>query len=148
MTRIIHENERSAAFCHSGGFTLMEVLVATVALSVCLVTILIIFQTQFMALESSRDTLTANLLASEKMSEVMASAGEGQKTELVSERGRFSGENSDFLWETRVSVPDLPDIGMIYGEELREVIVSVWRDGSDERRSVSAFVRVESGNNE
>lgn len=132
------------------GFTLIEVLISVVILSIGIVVVLQAFDTSLFALGVSRDTQRATMLIREKMAELEMSALEQDGIEPGSSSGRFLRTNKGFHWELQVTqVPRLIRLGAGGGEigtdALNEVVVTVWRKGSDRRYSVVTYVRTEKG---
>lgn len=120
------------------GFSLVEVLVATVILSVGMVTVLCAFQTSLSALGAVRESLWAGMLIGEKLAELEGAAQDDDESSLVSSRGRFEGDYGEFRWATEISDVTLPE-----GDEsgthfvLKHVVIRVWR--RDEQKSYEAM---------
>ena len=94
------------------GFTLIEVLVASVILFAGLGAVLKAYSMAVMALDASADTLASCTLLREKAVELdlAAVAGEGAFT---GGNGRSVVEGVDYLWDVRTSRRDItPDIMM------------------------------------
>lgn len=142
------KNSRRHEFRH--GFTLIEVLISVVILSIGIVAALQAFNISLFALGASRDALRATMLIRGKMAELEMSVLEQGGIEPGSSSGRFLGANADFCWELQVGqVPRLAhretggsEIGT---DALNEVVVTVWRKDSDRRYSVVTYVRTEKG---
>jgi len=83
------------------GFTLIEVLVTLVILSVGLVMVLRALDTSVVALDEARYAVVAERTIREKMSEVESLAGEGGTFALQSAGGRFATDDG-FVGEMMV----------------------------------------------
>ena len=125
------------------GFTLIEVLVAVVILSVGIVSVLRAFSTSLTALVESRTTLGACLAIRERLSDIQAAAGGEAGGSAVTSLGGPFRTDSGFVGVVRVvairdgrpaSVRGRPAVA------LYEVTVTVWKEGSDERHSASTYV--------
>jgi prepilin-type N-terminal cleavage/methylation domain-containing protein len=104
------------------GFTLVEVLVAVVVLSVGIVAVMRGFETALLALRGSADTLQASSIIAEKMSQVRAgSLSRDESDEGSSFAGDTSGTARGFSWKM-----DLDEVSMSgAGEEDTNSVVKV-----------------------
>ena len=121
----------------SRAFTLVEVLVALVVLSIGIVVALSAFQGLLVALAEARDTLRADLLIKEKFAETETSLREQPGATPVAARGRFPGtQQADFLWE--MSVGEMSGPWSEHREsKVYRFTLSVWREGSAVRHTVT-----------
>ena len=126
--------------CLHAGFTLIEVLVTIVILSVCLISILSVFERHLMALGASRECLWSGLLINEKMAEMDGYARERDESKLAFSRGSFSGPYAGFRWETDVSNVPLPSEHGEHPYSLKEVTVTVWRESTDNKYSATTYL--------
>ncbi len=126
----------------SRGFTLPEVLIAVVILSVGIISVLEAFNVSMATLGAARDALRANMLIIERMAGLELSAIETGKLEEDYSAGAFDGDDVSYMWDKKVtdissvSVPGL-DTAM-----LNQVDMAVWREGTSRRYSVSTYLRV------
>lgn len=126
----------------AAGFTLVEVLISLVILSTGIVLVLQALDTSVVALAESRDTLWASLLLRETLDDVDAFRARHGKALPSASRGTFSGRYANFAWEREVRDAVGPGGGRLdSGDagELKDVIVTVWRTGSD--RTYTAATR-------
>ena len=115
---------RSAMVSGERGFSLIEVLVSFVLLSMSLAVILQIFSTNLRAVDSVGKQNRALILAESKL------AGLGNEIPLAP--GELSGESGAFNWQLKVS-PFIDDAGKDSGiiHELYEVAMTVnWERGA------------------
>ena len=132
-----------APFSRRRGFTLVEVLIATVVLSIGIVTVLCAFQRSLFALGVVRDDLWAGLLIKERIAALGGAAQEGDDNAFVPSQGRFSGPYKDFEWATVVSDVELPIDPADVPEPfvLRQVTVRVWRDDPEKNYESTVYLR-------
>jgi prepilin-type N-terminal cleavage/methylation domain-containing protein len=127
----------------AGGFTLIEVLVSLVILSVCLVAILGAFQVSLRALAESRESLISTMLLAERLADIRGSVLANPGQPVPCSIGHFAGDYSDYQWEqesTGMPTPSLEGMegqgrGVLYG-----VVLRVWRGGSDRKHVMSTLV--------
>jgi prepilin-type N-terminal cleavage/methylation domain-containing protein len=114
----------------SPGFTLIELLVSIVILSTGIVLVLEVFQTAMVRLGESRDVLTQDMLARERLALVDLQLAESPTTPPQSTAGRFSGRFKSFDWSQRVvTAPQSTsgsDAGRVY-----EISIIVGRVGEE-----------------
>lgn len=126
-----------SAFGGTEGFTLVEVLVAVVILSVGIVAILQAFHHSLSVLGESRDCLRSSHLLAEKLSETELGALAGNAPE--SSNGEFGGLNNRYRWDCRV-VPEM-SVMPAGTTSLDRVTVTVWRSGSSRRYAAETCIR-------
>lgn len=114
---------------HSG-FTLIEVLLAVVVLSTGIAFILFSLNNTLDALNVSRTNLRAHLLLKEALSDIQHNGPP------AATHGTW---RADWDSEFAFTIEDLPH-GDLYGGELSEVIITVWRRGDSARYSVATYV--------
>ena len=132
-------------FSSCAGFTLIEVLVALVLLSVGLTTVIELFSGSLSLVRSSRIYTTATFLANQKMGEALVSE------EALSQSGNFDYPYDNFSYnvdsgsgsgDSKWQVQEIDEILSIIGEGeeippspyLLEIRVTVsWEDGYRER---------------
>ncbi|MCK5849376.1 MAG: prepilin-type N-terminal cleavage/methylation domain-containing protein [Kiritimatiellae bacterium] len=124
------------------GFTLIEVLVAIVILSVCVVGILHAFDSSLSALGVSRNCLWSGMLINEKISEFEGYAREHDEAGMVSGRGAFTGSYSDFRWKSDVSDVSVETDIDNPPYDLKMLTVTVWRDGTKDEYSAVTYLRL------
>ena len=113
-----------------GGFTLLEVLISLLIVSIVLITCLRAQNQSIRLYNLSRDMTIATILARQKMGEIEATGF----PELGEEEGDFEDQFSGFTWKKAVSETSF--------EEARRVDLSiVWKDGIRERKvDVVAYI--------
>ena len=116
------------------GFTLIEVLVTVVILSIGIVLVLRAFETSLVALGQARDALRAGHLIRGKMAEAEADALEGGRP-AYGAGGRLEAPFSEYRWELRSGGPSGTGTGVA------AVVVDVWRAGWDVRYTGATLVR-------
>ena len=111
------------------GFTLIELLVSIVILSTGIVLVLEAFQTAMVRLGESRDVLTQDMLARERLALVDLQLAELPSTPPQSTAGRFSDRFKSFDWSQRVNITPQTvsdsEAGQVY-----DVLIDVGRVGS------------------
>jgi prepilin-type N-terminal cleavage/methylation domain-containing protein len=112
------------------GFTLIEVLVSLVILATGIVAVLRAFETSAVALGESRAALHATEL-------LRRLAAEAEAGETLPPAGR-AGASFDAGWEREVLREPLALAG---SNRLEQVTITVWRQGTDQRYSVSTYIR-------
>jgi len=132
IERIFHKND---------GFTLVELLVSVVILSVGIVSVLHAFQSALFALGASRDHLWGGLLIEEKIADMYVESLGDPDTVPVSSSGDFEDSYSDFRWETVVSQVDVQQDADGNTNGLARIDVSVWRSGVTRQYSSVVFRR-------
>lgn len=147
MMSLIGKNSRAVRpECRSSGFTLIEVLITLVILSTGIILVLRAFEISLFALGESRDSLWANMLIREKMTDVQTSALENEGVAPMSSTGGFYGRYRDFRWDLQISriqvLPDSPGGGEDEPGSLNRVIITVWRKGSGRRYSIATYLRL------
>jgi len=121
------------------GFTLVEILVTLVILSVGIIVVLRAFDTSLFALAESRDCMCAAMLIREKMAELETRLREDGA--LSGERsGTFDGHYGDYQWETRQQDDTPPESGSATNR-LSRITTAVWRSGSSRKYSAATYMR-------
>ena len=123
----------------AGGFTLIEVLVAVVILSIGIVFVLQAFETAIAALRESRETVRGVMLVDLQMADqVRHLAFEGRGG--MGEFGTFDAPYSGYQWETR-SETQIEHQGPDTIVALERLILRVRHEDADRVFEVSTFVR-------
>ena len=123
------------------GFTLIEILISLVIVSVGLVAILSAFQISLQALGGTRDALVANMLACEKFSELRGFVAGHPGSAPMASGGKYSHPFGAYQWEEKVVlIPLSPREGMTPTGALYEVTVEVWRSGSAKRYLAATLI--------
>jgi general secretion pathway protein I len=113
--------------CRTGrahGFTLLEVLVAVAILAIAMVAILKANVQNLDALNASRESTTASLLAAGKLAEIEA-MGPAEWAEF---EGDFAEDHPDYTWEVETAITE--------SEGVMRVVVTVQRSGGEEANAV------------
>jgi general secretion pathway protein I len=113
----------------SGGFTLLEVMIAMAIVSIALVSLLALGNRSIGVNARLQKITQATLLAQEKMTdiEVRAATGGGQ---LDKEEGILEEPFAEFRWRTAYEETPLPSVRMVtvtvaWGEEARNEAVQI-----------------------
>ena len=110
------------------GFTLLEVMVAVIIISIALVS-LIGSQSQSVSIATaSRFETTASLLARQKLTELALAGFE----ELASAEGDFGEEFPDYSWSVEVRELGEEDTGLENGADLLKSVDLIISSGLDE----------------
>ena len=117
----------------SSGFTLIEVLVSVVILSVGIVAVLIAFETATVALGEMRDSIWAGNVAQHQLDQLRIKGYAGTDIGSGYASGIYPTYYSQFNWEYRISDAGLSESG----GDVREVRLIVSRTGSTRRRDRS-----------
>ncbi len=123
---LLQVNDRSKYLISPGGFTLLEVLVATAILGIAVAVVLQLFSANLRALAASEDYVSAAKRAEAKMHEIMESQSltETSLSETTPEGYRIDVTVTNALPERTENLP----------VTLLEVSMTVsWRKGSKER---------------
>ncbi len=118
------------------GFTLIEVLVALVILSLGIVAVLRGMNSAAVALGESGETLRTEALSDDLMSAIALSLSVGSNAP-PSATGRFTEPNEDYQWEWEqrsLSIQGAMATGATASQAIHEVTVSVWRNETPARR--------------
>ena len=121
------------------GFTLIEILVALVVVSVGLTAALRAFGVSMTALGDARDSLTVGRLIQEYWADLEAETVRRPAAEPVSAQGRFDPPYEGFVWQRIVTpVPSdaeaaVPMPGQLYEVELRVRRTGATRGGESAR---------------
>lgn len=122
----------------TGGFTLIEVLIAVVVLSVGIVLVLQGMHGALAAWDGGVERMRSAMLVQEKLEQLRLAvqvAGEVPS----SGRGRFEPPFADYRWQVERETVALP--GMAPGSGvLHELLCTVWREGRE--RTFAAATRV------
>jgi type II secretory pathway pseudopilin PulG len=118
------------------GFTLIEVLVATVVVLAGILAIVGVLGKSVSVLDECSQAIGADSLLREKIGEVEESAllGKGLPS---SSAGDFSSVGKGFRWQLEVRPPALTSAG---GKRLKEFVLTVWKASSQRRYMVSTYV--------
>jgi general secretion pathway protein I len=110
----------------TGGFTLLEVLVAVAVFAIGVTAVLQGFQVCMHAMERARDVLVCSRLASQRLDDLrlMSRSGETPK----SSGGTFDDPFEAYAWDVSLREASVGGDGIGDGEgELLAVVVRVWR---------------------
>jgi prepilin-type N-terminal cleavage/methylation domain-containing protein len=134
---------KSGPWRRHAAFTLIEILVTLVILSTGIVVVLRAFESSVVALSESRDTLFGSMLAREKLVEIESSLAQGDSFPPDS-NGWFEGAFEKYRW----AVESRRATATTEGEDrkaarLQEVQVTIWRDGSEQRRTFVTYLIAE-----
>jgi prepilin-type N-terminal cleavage/methylation domain-containing protein len=130
----------------SGGFTLIEVLIAVVILSVGIVAILQGMQTGMAALDEAVDKTRSAALIASRFSALQQMALSGQDFMAQDSQGNFEAPFDNYRWRQSIEVVPVRvsgDSGRAAGSEggrLYRVEVFVWRDGLSRDYSLSTYI--------
>jgi len=126
------------------GFTLIEVLITLVILSVGIVLVLRAFGTAAAALGEVRDSLWVSLLTREKLAAAAIAAEESGGSGSTTSSGRIPAAGMEYGWTMRVrpvaSLPANAGAGRPDPVVLNEAEVTLWRNGSTRERVVTTYV--------
>jgi prepilin-type N-terminal cleavage/methylation domain-containing protein len=112
-------------------FTLVEVLVSLVILSVGIVVVLRAFETALVALADTQEVLWSTLVGGERISEARILAAEGGEWGAGDSSGVYSAPQGTYRWRTTVTS---------VAEDLDQVAVTVSREGSDRAYSFVTYL--------
>lgn len=118
------------------GFTLIEVLVAVVILSLGIVAVLRGMSSASIALRASGETLRTEALSDDLLTTLAAGLSGGSNA-LPLAAGRFADPYEAYGWEWEhhpLPVPGALSMSGAASQVLCEVAVSVWRNDEPERR--------------
>jgi general secretion pathway protein I len=112
---------------HSGGFTLLEVMIAVAILAMVLVSLLGLKNRSTQNVMLSEHITTATLLAKRMMTETLVTAGTGTVVQKEDE-GEFEEEEfKDYTWKKTISPMQVEGSS---GVKITEVRVAVlWKEG-------------------
>jgi len=109
------------------GFTLIEMLVCILILSIGLVLMLQAFQASAMALAESRDAIRASTLLRENLAGEVDHTGQGRS------EGRFDSPYAAYRWSIEKN-------DAVFGDQqILIVTASVWLDGSQSRYEITTL---------
>ena len=128
-------NSRAVADPVRRGFTLIEVLVTVVILSIGIVAVLRAFQGSLTALDRSRSVIRAHMIIKEKIADLQLLALQNKKGWLNTVPRFFDPKNKAFKGEMRVK--QLRD-SLDGTRSMSEVTVIVWRENYDKARYSAA----------
>jgi len=126
------------------GFTLIEVLITLVILSVGIVVVLRSLGAEAAALGAVRDSLWSSLLAREELTAAAVAAEENGGAGFTTSSGRIPAAGMEYGWTLRVQaverLPADPAAGRPDPVVLNEAEVTLWRNGSTRERTVTTYV--------
>jgi len=120
------------------GFTLIEVLIAVVVLSVGIVLVLQAMHGALAAWDGGVERMRSAMLAQEQL-EQWRLAARTSGAVASGERGRFESPFSDYRWQVESETVALPGAASGSGA-LHELLCTVWREGRE--RTFAAATRV------
>ena len=134
------------------GFTLIEVLVTIVILSVGIVAVLRALDASVCHLGVSRDTMLATMLMKEKIADLETQTFNKDEINTGLSKGRFPQPYENFFWQLDIKrIPDLTDTPRTADDgttsSLNEVSLMVWRENSKREYSVTTYVRTSNKGN-
>jgi len=129
---------RSPSQSLTGGFTLIEVLIAVVVLSVGIVLILQALHGALSAWDGGVERMRSAMLVQEKLEEWRLAARLTGEIP-ASDRGGFETPFADYRWQVESETVALPGAAPQAGM-LHELLCTVWREGRD--RTFAAATRV------
>ena len=129
---------RSQKLIFQGGFTLIEVLIAVVVLSVGIVLILQALHGALSAWDGGVERMRSAMLVQEKLEEWRLAARLTGEIP-ASERGGFEPPFADYRWQVESETVALPGAAAQSGV-LHELLCTVWREGRE--RTFAAATRV------
>ena len=122
----------------AGGFSLIEVLIAVVVLSVGIVLVLQSMHGALAAWDGGIERLRSAMLAQEKLEEWRRVATlEGEIP--PPDRGRFAAPYRDYRWQLESETITLPG-GASDPGVLQELLCTVWREGRTRQFSVATRI--------
>jgi len=121
-----------------GGFTLIEVLIAVVVLSVGIVLILQAMHGALAAWDGGVERMRSAMLAQEQL-EQWRLAARTSGAVASGERGRFESPFSDYRWQVESETVALPGAASGSGA-LHELLCTVWREGRERTFSVATRI--------
>ena len=125
----------------SDGFTLIEVLVSVVVLSVGIVLILHALETATVALSKMRDAIWASNIAQGEFEKLRVRAYGGGDPGNGDSQDTYSTYYAEFRIDRTVGDADLPD-GSETSPDVRYVLLTVTRIGSSKSYHYETYVRV------
>lgn len=123
----------------ASGFTLIEVLVSVVILSVGIVLILQAFSTAAVALGASRTASRSCYLIQKKMDDIQADSVLGRIEEGYSSGG-FDGAFNNFVW--RSAIEENAEISNDLPARIYKVIIKVVEERTDHEMEAVTYVSV------
>jgi type II secretion system protein I len=129
----------------SDAFTLIEVLVAVVVLSVGIVAVLQAFQNAVAALDASRERFTADRIIEDRIGDVREEAAASGGIRTGTRSGRSEEPGGRYAWTATVRlIKELPEIRIgerVVRESLYEAAVSVRRNASVREYEGATYLR-------
>ena len=122
------------------GFTLIEVLVAVVVLAVGLVAVMRGFETSLLALRESSDTLHANLIIAEKISQARAAGLSSDGSSSLASRDT-SGTERGFSWKMEHDVVSMPVTDQKITNNVVKVTVELSGRGSTRKYKGQTYIQ-------
>ena len=126
-----------------GGFTLPEVLIAVVILSIGIVSVLEAFNVSLAALGAARDALRSSMLIMQKMADIELPAMEAGKLEEDYSTGVFDGDNVDYRWDCKITDISALSVPGLDSAMFNQIDLAVWREGTLRKYSISTCLRIE-----
>ncbi len=120
--RLMHARSRS-------GFTLVELLISVVILSIGVVAVLHAFERSLFALGSARDHLWSNLLIREKISEIEVGLITGDSESIDSGMGDFDEPYEGFAWESSNEEFAIQESAEGVTNKVLSIELTIWRRG-------------------
>jgi prepilin-type N-terminal cleavage/methylation domain-containing protein len=121
------------------GFTLIEVLIAVVVLSVGIVLVLQGMHGALAAWDGGVERMRSAMLAGETLEQWRLGARETGELPSSSERGRFDPPFADYRWQVESKTVAVPGAAPESGA-LHELLCTVWREGHERTFSVATRI--------
>lgn len=125
------------------GFTLPEVLIAVVILSIGIISVLEAFNVSISTLGAARDALRSSMLVMQKMADMELSAMAAGRLDEDYSTGGFDGDNTDYRWDCKVTDISALSVPGLDSAFFNQIDLAVWRDGTSRRYSISTCLRTE-----
>ena len=133
-------------------FTLIEVLITVVILSMGIVVVMQAFNTSMLALSRSRDVLCGAVLCREKLTDIETDIAAGNAPDSFAE-GMFKGVFADYQWSVETMPVPVAGMNSATGGKREEkdevnvnlykVKVAVWKSGHPlERQETETYLKM------